>query len=98
MSSLRDEIARVCYETEIEQSPFDSADAIIALFRERLLSDEAVRALTRTLVELGNGRAAITDDTWPDDYNDMHVVVMMDESLAAITAALDAVTTGGGDQ
>lgn len=73
----------------------EEAGRILALIREALLSRISVEALTRKLVELGNERAGIEDDVWPDDYHDTVVVVMMDESQAAITAALDAVTGDG---
>lgn len=65
---------------------------IIAAVRDELLSSPAISAMTRRLVEVSNERAGIDDDVWPDNYNDIHVIGMMEESVSGMTAALDAVT------
>jgi hypothetical protein len=75
--SLRDEIA-MFIEREYDDRPFkyQAADAILALLRERLLSDAVVGAASDAI----ESQIHFTRDDWHD------------EARAALTAALDAIT------
>jgi hypothetical protein len=89
--ALRDEIAKVIQRNHNAVSHTE-VDEIVALFREAMLSDDAIDAHIAAEIQASNDRVGF-DDVYPDDFNDRHITDMRREHLAGVTAALDAVTT-----
>lgn len=73
-----------------------STKPILAAVREALLKSGPLAELNRTMVKLQIERAGWEHEgeRWPDDYHDLEVIAMMDESRQGMAAALDAAGIG----